>query len=166
MTRYTDIDKLIAEYDRVHIGPPGGARKLMEDAPIADVVPRDEYEALIYKLECLLCHATGGKLSKHTYDLRTMETVVNDYINESCDEGFEALELEVAREIFEEIEEEICAALDSNYKALRTYDDGRNNDYILELVGRIKGKIDALRGIEAFVEDLKEKYTKGGESDG
>ena len=67
------------------------------------------------------------------------------------------------RRIFEEIEEEIVAALDSNYKALRTYDDGRNNDYILELVGRIKGKIDALRGIEAFVEDLKEKYTKGGE---
>lgn len=26
---------LIAEYDRVHIGPPGGARKLMEDAPAA-----------------------------------------------------------------------------------------------------------------------------------
>ena len=24
---------LIAEYDRVHVGPPGGARKLMEDAP-------------------------------------------------------------------------------------------------------------------------------------
>lgn len=38
MARYTDIDKLIAEYDRVHIGAPGGARKLMEDAPIADVV--------------------------------------------------------------------------------------------------------------------------------
>lgn len=26
---------LIAEYDRVHVGPPGGARKLMEDAPSA-----------------------------------------------------------------------------------------------------------------------------------
>lgn len=26
---------LIAEYDRVHVGPPGGARKLMEDAPAA-----------------------------------------------------------------------------------------------------------------------------------
>ena len=24
---------LLAEYDRVHIGPPGGARKLIEDAP-------------------------------------------------------------------------------------------------------------------------------------
>ena len=29
---------LIAEYDRVHIGPPGGARKLMEDAPTVDAV--------------------------------------------------------------------------------------------------------------------------------
>ena len=29
---------LIAEYDRVHIGPPGGARKLMEDAPSVDAV--------------------------------------------------------------------------------------------------------------------------------
>ena len=36
--RYIDVDKLIAEYDKVHIGPPGGARKLMVDAPTADVV--------------------------------------------------------------------------------------------------------------------------------
>ena len=31
------MKKVIAEYDRVHIGPPGGARKLMVDAPTADV---------------------------------------------------------------------------------------------------------------------------------
>lgn len=29
---------LIAEYDRVHIGAPGGARKLMVDAPTVDAV--------------------------------------------------------------------------------------------------------------------------------
>lgn len=29
---------LIAEYDRVHVGKPGGARKLMEDAPAVDTV--------------------------------------------------------------------------------------------------------------------------------
>lgn len=29
---------LIAEYDRVHTGPPGGARKLMEEAPAVDAV--------------------------------------------------------------------------------------------------------------------------------
>lgn len=29
---------LLAEYDRVHVGPPGGARKLIEEAPAADAV--------------------------------------------------------------------------------------------------------------------------------
>ncbi len=33
-----DRKALIAEYDRVHIGPPGGARKLMEDAPSVEAV--------------------------------------------------------------------------------------------------------------------------------
>lgn len=47
MPRYTDIDKLIAEYDRVHIGPAGGARKLMVEAPIADVVPRADFNKAI-----------------------------------------------------------------------------------------------------------------------
>lgn len=31
--RPIDADALIEEYDRVHVGPPGGARKLIEDAP-------------------------------------------------------------------------------------------------------------------------------------
>ena len=31
--RLIDADALLAEYDRVHVGPPGGARKLIEDAP-------------------------------------------------------------------------------------------------------------------------------------
>lgn len=50
MPRYTDIDKLIAEYDRVHVGPAGGARKLMVEAPIADVVPRAEVERGLHDL--------------------------------------------------------------------------------------------------------------------
>ena len=36
--RLIDADALIAEYDRVHIGEPGKARKLMEDAPTIDAV--------------------------------------------------------------------------------------------------------------------------------
>ena len=38
MARLIDADALIAEYDRVHIGPAGGARKLMVDAPTVDAV--------------------------------------------------------------------------------------------------------------------------------
>lgn len=30
---------LIANYDRIHVGEPGKARKLMEDAPAVDAVP-------------------------------------------------------------------------------------------------------------------------------
>ena len=39
MAEYIERESLLAEYDRVHIGPAGGARKLIEDAPAADVVP-------------------------------------------------------------------------------------------------------------------------------
>lgn len=35
---YIEREALIAEYDRVHIGVSGGARKLMVEAPTADVV--------------------------------------------------------------------------------------------------------------------------------
>jgi hypothetical protein len=42
MARYIDADKLIEEYDRVHIGAPGGARKLMVEAPTVDVAPKSE----------------------------------------------------------------------------------------------------------------------------
>ena len=37
--RLIDADALIAEYDRVHIGAPGGARELMVQAPTIDAVP-------------------------------------------------------------------------------------------------------------------------------
>ena len=50
-------------------------------------VSRKKYEEVIYKLECLLCHATGGRLSKHTYPLRTMEMAVTDYIEKCCEEA-------------------------------------------------------------------------------
>lgn len=32
-------DYVLAEYDRQHKGPPGGARKIMEEAPAVDAVP-------------------------------------------------------------------------------------------------------------------------------
>lgn len=38
MAEYIEREALIAEYDRVHIGEAGGARKLMVEAPAADVV--------------------------------------------------------------------------------------------------------------------------------
>lgn len=56
--RLIDADALIAEYDRVHIGPPGGARKLMEDAPTIDpeeLRPKGRWEMRGGKLYCTHC---------------------------------------------------------------------------------------------------------------
>lgn len=39
MAEYIERGALLEAYDKAHKGPPGGARKLMEDAPAADVVP-------------------------------------------------------------------------------------------------------------------------------
>lgn len=52
-------------------------------------VRRKDYEELVYKLECLLCHATGGKLSKASYPLKVMEAAVTAYIQDCYDEAFE-----------------------------------------------------------------------------
>lgn len=46
-----------------------------------------EIEELVHKLECLLCHATGGKLSKHSYPLEIMYSFVNDEIQDYCEEA-------------------------------------------------------------------------------
>ena len=56
MPRYIDVNALIAEYDRVHVGAPGGARKLMVEAPTADVVEvvRCEDCQFCEKVECII----------------------------------------------------------------------------------------------------------------
>ena len=61
---------------------------------------------------------------------------------------------EVARKIFEEIEREINDALKSNYKVLPIIEESE------ALWNRVGGKIDALRGIGGFIEELKEKYSE------
>ena len=69
--RLIDANALIAEYDRVHIGPPGGARKLMEDAPTVDAVE------VVRCKDCRKCHpweapngATGYECDYHGEDVK------------------------------------------------------------------------------------------------
>ena len=52
-------------------------------------VSRKKYDEVVYKLECLLCHATGGRLSKASYPLWAMESHVTDYIQDCCNEAVE-----------------------------------------------------------------------------
>lgn len=111
------------------------------DCPTEDVVPRAE-------VKCI--YAYDGEVEEYC-----VQSPCSNY------KTVEQIKTEVAREICCEIEEEIVGALESNYRVLADYDDGRCNEYILELVNRVKGKVDALRSIESIVEELKKKYTEG-----
>ena len=63
MPRLIDANALIAEYDRVHIGEAGKARKLMEDAPTVDAVEvvHAEWTLVIdeNECECIECPLCG-----------------------------------------------------------------------------------------------------------
>ena len=60
----------------------------LKEMRLWDGLQKAEIEGLIEKIESLLCHASGGKLSKHTYPLKTMEISVSDNMSESYDEGY------------------------------------------------------------------------------
>ena len=53
MGRLIDREKLIAEYDRVYVGPPGGARKLMEEAEEVPAIPMDWIRGYIARLKSM-----------------------------------------------------------------------------------------------------------------
>ena len=81
------------------------ARKDMLTLPWSNKTERLEadIERLTQKLECLLCHATGGKLSKSTYSLRTMEIAVNDEV-QKC---YEEAKAEAIKEFAERLKKDI-----------------------------------------------------------
>lgn len=59
-------EDLIAEYDRVHIGPPGGARKLMVDAPTVDAVEIPD-KKLLQAVKLLLKQYEHSKNSDYVH---------------------------------------------------------------------------------------------------
>ena len=61
--------------------------KIVNDQTTVDAVGVDEHNAIVSKLENLLCHATGGKYSKAGYAWKDMERMVTDYIEECCEEA-------------------------------------------------------------------------------
>lgn len=63
----------------------------------------------------------------------------------------------VAQEIFEQIHREIAEAIKSNVRAIDERQE-KYNIYEDDFIHRCYGKIDALRGIDGFITELKEKF--------
>lgn len=109
MAEYIRKDEAVALLEKYRIELPSTysaglttAKNAVRGMPIADVVPREEYADLVYKLEVVLLSATGI-LSKHTYDLETMTQAVQDGLNEFYNDGYGAGSAEVAREIIADL---------------------------------------------------------------
>jgi hypothetical protein len=171
MARYIDADELhrrVKEktnpYGKPTLDYESGVKVLnmIDNALTADVIPRSEVERLVDKW------IGEEKLTQDEKTLRLIEALQGEakryeryYFNHEYDKLIAEAKQEVAREIFEEIESEIKLALESNYKAKREHID--NNYYCLhaEFLSAVQGKIDALRGIDDFIAELKKKYTEG-----
>lgn len=107
MARYIDADdlkKIIRANNWSNPAVPDVVCVIIDRSPSADVVPKSEVEKIIGKFECFLCHVTGGRLSKYTYDLRTMETVATDCINETYNDGYAEGGREVAMEFIDAVD--------------------------------------------------------------
>lgn len=78
------------------------------------------------------------------------DCIIYDITNELIAKNYRKAS-EVVAEVINAIHEEIRLALDSNYKAKQANGYGEFGEYV-------NGKIDALRGIDDFLDKLEEKY--------
>lgn len=152
MARYIDADELIEMCERMKqdLWNQGTAPHSWADAyddfetdilrqPTADVVPKSEWEKLQAKID---------ELKKDRYQI-----LLDGRIELIPRTDVDKIKSDLAREIFEEIDKEIEEALKSSYEARRVYNPTD------EFGMWVQGKIDALRGIEGFLTELKKKYT-------
>lgn len=111
--------------------------------------------------------------TKHLFKCETCRFYRNGKCNTFCDAGeayspsltkipaADVISRDEVRRIFEEIEQEIVAALESNYRVYEEHLEKYGDKPNLELLCMCNAKVNALRGIEDFIAEIKKKYTKG-----
>ena len=71
------------------------------------------------------------------------------------------IKAEAYKECIEKVKEEISEALKSNYKARSERIDKHNVGETDEFISYCGGKIDCLRGLDNFLDDILNEFTKG-----
>lgn len=70
VAEYIEREALLAAYDKAHVGPPGGARKLIAEAPAVDVAPVvhgrwiEENKGPVFLWHCSECKTMGSPVWK------------------------------------------------------------------------------------------------------
>ena len=128
---------------------------MIEDTPTVDVVSKIDVEILEYDKKLIFDEGKSWHRTADLYAKRMVGLEVELKAMRGAANSYKMHYENLAREIFEEIEQEINAALQSNYKVLPQIEQSES------LWNRVTGKIDALRGIDSFIAQLKNKYTGG-----
>ena len=164
MARFIDADALRERLEIINVvaedwygmGVSTGlykAEKEICEMPAADVVPRADFAD--QKAMGDMCAEVIARQDKEIERLRDeANRYKRYYFRHDYDEMIAEAKAEAAKEIFEAIEREITDALKSNYKVLPQVEESE------ALWNNVNGKINALRGIEYFLEELKQKYTE------
>ena len=79
MKKYINANALLAAYDAAHKGPPGAARKLIEDAPAANVVPEGLFLKLLSELESAERALIWEYSCDTDSDLKDLDRKIKDY---------------------------------------------------------------------------------------
>lgn len=87
MAEYIEREALLAEYDRLHTGEPGRARKLIAEAPAADVVEVKSG----YHVGDVCIYGFGHETKSNFDHIRSMtedemaEWIINGVSSDACD---------------------------------------------------------------------------------
>lgn len=129
------------------------AIKTIKNIPTADVVPKSEVVQLKHDVMRLM--EENARLAKSQFP--PYVRVCRE--DEAIDIGRQYGRKEVAREIFEEIEQEILSAIDNNLKRMAEQDSAN------EIWRMCVSKKNTLCGIYDFIAELKKKYTEENKDD-
>ena len=177
MPRYIDADELLKNLPD---GLPykASVKRVLIQAPTANVVPSTEVNSLELTLQGVMWSVDkwleGDELEQDEVNraitmrektLRIVEQYqekledykdcwykIHDSYNTDCLESYNKGQQKGAWDVLNELRQEINDALECNQKRLK------ESEWAYDIVDRIGGKIDALRGIDGFIDELEEKY--------
>ena len=171
MARYIDADALKLDIDLSKgasvLDLAISVIKSVKEAPTADVVPKSEYDAVVSAVD----NSTKEFLKLHDdyqeqkVEIAALRGAANSYKmhyenakaeKDALIKNYTGCMKDYVGKIFDEIEQEIKLALESNYKVKRDAQDDNDGLGIY-----VEGKIHCLRGIDDFISELKKKYIGG-----
>lgn len=169
MPRFIDVDALLNKLPN-DLPYKGSVKRVLIQAPTVDVVPKSEVERLNKELDELAEEHSDLIVEKdELFDIAEKQHVEIEALkiaNEKMYSAIEATKVEVARDIFEEIEKVLnrkIARSKPHFEKLKNHDEDFLSKCGCEDMGYFKGIISTCEDFQDLIAELVKKYTEGKE---